>query len=108
MSAANQPMAQTGAVQEDPGKTLGMVGLVLAIVANLVGLIVSIVAFRKSKAAGFNNGLAKAGIIVGAITTAGALIATVVIIVSTVSLLGACADLGPGVHQVGGTTLTCS
>lgn len=67
-------MAQYQAVPQQapadyPGKTLGIVGLILAIVANVVGLIISIIAFRQSKAAGFNNGLAKAGIIVGIITT---------------------------------------
>jgi hypothetical protein len=53
-----------------PGKTLGIVGLVLAIVAPLVGLIISVVANNQSKAAGFPNQLAKIGIIVGAILTA--------------------------------------
>ena len=52
-----------------PGKTLGIVGLVLSIVASFVGLIISIIAFKQSKAAGYQNGLAKAGIIVGIITT---------------------------------------
>ncbi len=55
--------------RQDPGKTLGIVGLVLSIVASFIGLIISIVAFNQSKKAGFNNGLAKAGIIVGIITT---------------------------------------
>ncbi len=59
--SAPQPAAGTG---EDPGKTLGIVGLVLAIIAPLIGLIISIVARNKSKNAGFQNGLAKAGIIV--------------------------------------------
>ncbi len=59
--SAPQPAAGTG---EDPGKTLGIVGLVLAIIAPLIGLIISIVARGKSKQAGFQNGLAKAGIIV--------------------------------------------
>ena len=62
--SAPQPAAGTG---EDPGKTLGIVGLVLAIVAPLIGLIVSIIARNKSKQAGFQNGLAKAGIIVSII-----------------------------------------
>jgi hypothetical protein len=101
------PAMTPGVGQEDPGKTLGLVGLILAFVANVIGLIVSIVAFRKSKKAGFNNGLAKGGIIVGIITTLGALIVTGVLIASSLALLSACGDLGPGVHQVGGTTVTC-
>ena len=50
--------------------SLGIVGLVLAIVCNLVGLIVSIIAYNRSKAAGFKNNIALAGIIVGAVLTA--------------------------------------
>ena len=46
---------------------MGIVGLVLAIFCSLVGLIVSIIAFNKSKAAGFKNNIALAGIIVGAV-----------------------------------------
>ena len=53
-----------------PGKTLGIVGLVLAILVPLVGLIISVVANNQSKAAGYPNQLAKIGIIVGAILTA--------------------------------------
>ncbi|HEY5821375.1 MAG TPA: hypothetical protein VIT20_05340 [Propionibacteriaceae bacterium] len=52
-----------------PGKTLGIVGLVLAIVAPLIGLIISIVAKKQSREAGFENQLAKIGVIVGAILT---------------------------------------
>lgn len=93
--------------QEDPGRTLGIVGLVLAIVASVVGLIISIVAFRKSKKAGFSNGLAKAGIIVGIITTVFGLIMAGVGIAGAVTLMNACAELGPGVHQTGSGTITC-
>jgi len=50
-----------------PGKTLGIVGLIVAIFFNLIGLIISIIAFNQSKAAGFKNTPAKAGIIVGAV-----------------------------------------
>ena len=50
-----------------PGKTLGIVGLILAIVIPLVGLIVSIIAQNQSKAAGYPNKLAKIGIIVSII-----------------------------------------
>jgi hypothetical protein len=48
-----------------PGKTLGIVGLILTFVFTLVGLILSIVAFNQSKAAGFKNTPAKVGIILG-------------------------------------------
>ncbi len=56
-----------GPPAQDPGRTMGIVGLVLAIFCNLIGLVVSIIAFNKSKAAGFKNNIALAGIIVGAV-----------------------------------------
>jgi len=56
-----------GPPAQDPGRTMGIVGLILAIFCSLVGLIVSIIAFNKSKAAGFKNNIALAGIIVGAV-----------------------------------------
>lgn len=62
--------AQPTPAAQDPGRTLGIVGLVLAFFCNLVGLVISIIAYNRSKAAGFNNGIAKAGIIVGAVLTA--------------------------------------
>lgn len=54
-----------------PPKTPGVAitGFVLAIVLPLVGLIVSIVALGKTKAVGAGRGLAKAGVIIGAVLT---------------------------------------
>jgi hypothetical protein len=49
------------------GKTLGIVGLVLAFVFSIAGLIVSIIARNQSKAAGVPNGPATAGIILSII-----------------------------------------
>lgn len=64
------PAPQPAPAGDFPGKTLGIVGLVLAILAPLIGLIISVVANNQSKAAGYPNQLAKIGIIVGAILTA--------------------------------------
>jgi hypothetical protein len=52
----------------DPGNTLGIVGLILAIIpcTSTVGLVLSIVAYILSRRAGFQNGKALAGIIIGA------------------------------------------
>jgi hypothetical protein len=52
----------------DPGNTLGIVGLILAIIpcTSTIGLVLSIVAYIMSRRAGFQNGKAFAGIIVGA------------------------------------------
>ena len=65
-----------------PGRTLGIVGLVLAIVAPLIGVIVSAVAFSQSKKAGYSNTLARVGIIVGAALTALGLIVTIISIIA--------------------------
>ena len=52
----------------DPGKTLGLVGLILAIIpcTSTIGLILSIVGFVMSRKVGIQNQKAFAGIIVGA------------------------------------------
>lgn len=91
-----------------PGKTMGLVGLILAIVAPVIGLIVSLIARSQSKAAGFPNGLAKAGIIVGIILTVLGIILFATIGIGFFTLLSQCADLGPGIHDVNGVMVTCS
>jgi hypothetical protein len=52
----------------DPGSTLGIVGLILAIIpcTSTIGMVLSIVAYIVSRRAGFQNGKALAGIIIGA------------------------------------------
>jgi hypothetical protein len=52
----------------DPGNTLGIVGLILAIIpcTSTIGLVLSIVAYIMSRRAGFQNNKALAGIIIGA------------------------------------------
>ena len=59
--------AQAPAGTDFPGKTLGIVGLVLAIFFNLIGLIISAVALSQSKKAGYKNTPALVGIIIGAV-----------------------------------------
>lgn len=78
--AGNYPGQQgyQGQPAENPGRTLGIIGLILAIFLAPIGLIVSIVALVKSRKAGMRNGLALAGIIVGALLT---ILWTVLIIV---------------------------
>ncbi|SDT43858.1 hypothetical protein SAMN04488543_4396 [Friedmanniella luteola] len=58
------PAPQAGPL---PGKTLGIVGLVLAIFCSLIGAIVSFIAYRQSAAAGWKNNVALAGIVVGVV-----------------------------------------
>lgn len=61
-----------------PGKTLGIVALVLAFLAPLIGAILGFVARGQSKAAGVENTPAKVAIILGIIFTVLGIIITVV------------------------------
>ena len=53
----------------DPGKTLGLIGLILAIIpcTSTIGLILSIVGFVMSRKVGIQNQKAFAGIIIGVV-----------------------------------------
>ncbi|MGN7797624.1 hypothetical protein [Leifsonia sp. 22587] len=73
---------------EDPGRTLGVVGLVLAIVFPIAGLVVSLVARNRSREAGFANGLAKAGVIVSIVIIAASLLISFAIIALGVAITG--------------------
>jgi len=96
--------------QTDPGKTLGIVGLVLSIIGctSLIGLILSIVALNKSKKAGYKNGIALAGIIVGAIMLVVLIVVGIVAGIGIAELAEKCSELGPGTHYEDGVTYTCS
>lgn len=78
---------QPAPVAEDPAKTLGIVGLVLAIVAPVIGIIVSAIALSQSKKAGFENKMAKIGLIIG-------IVLTVVIIVFYIVVVAAAMNSG--------------
>ena len=55
--------------KNDPGKTPAIIGLVLAFVgAGLIGLILSIIGYKKSKSVGIKNRIALTGIIINAIS----------------------------------------
>jgi len=58
----------------DPNRTLTIVGFVLAFLCSLAGLIISIIAYNKSKAVGYQNNLALAGIIIAAVFMVGGLV----------------------------------
>jgi heme/copper-type cytochrome/quinol oxidase subunit 2 len=87
-----------------PGKGLGIAGLILAIFLPIIGLIVSIIARSQSKRAGFSNGPATAGIVIGILFTIFAIIGGIIAGVSSANLLAQCAELGPGTYG----SLTCS
>ncbi|MEK8227797.1 DUF4190 domain-containing protein [Oerskovia sp. M15] len=103
-----------GAPATDPGKTLGIVGLVLSILGctSLIGLILSIVAFVKSRKAGFKNGIALAGIIVGAILVVASIVGGIIFAVAggalVNDLLEACENIPSGDTVVWqGEVVTC-
>ena len=71
------------------GKTLGIVGLVLAFIAPVIGLIISIVARSQSKKAGVQNTPAKVGLILSIVFI---VLYVVIGIVIGVSVSAACSS----------------
>jgi len=102
MSEVNYPSGTSASapVGTDPGKTLGIIALVLSIVVSIVGAIVGIVARSKSKKAGYKNGFALAAIIIGfvlfALQVIGVIIAIVVGVAAAGLLQDACGDQPSG------------
>lgn len=92
----------------DPGATIGIAGLVLSFVLAPVGLIVSIVAIVRSRRSGRRNGFAIAGVAVATTLLAGFALLAALIVPPIVDAVQTCADLGPGVHQVGNARYTCT
>ncbi|GAA2231454.1 hypothetical protein N1031_07745 [Herbiconiux moechotypicola] len=83
MSASE--LTRPAAGTDYPGKTLGIVGLVVAILAPLIGLIISAVAYTQSKRVGVKNSLAFIGIIVGAALTVLGFIVSIFSIIAAAS-----------------------
>jgi hypothetical protein len=90
------PAPQPAPAADYPGKTLGIVALVLSILGifsygtlSLVGLILGVVAGNQSKAAGVENKLARYGVIVGIIGLVIGVIAGIVITIITVATMNA-------------------
>jgi hypothetical protein len=75
-----------------PGKTLGIVGLVVAIFFNVIGLIISAIALAQSKKAGYKNTPALIGLIIGIVLT------VLGIIVVSISIAGAMAAISSGAY----------
>jgi hypothetical protein len=85
---ASQSPQAAPAGTDFPGKTLGIVGLIVAIFFNLIGLIISAIALNQSKKAGYKNTPALAGVIVGAVLLVVGIIVSIVIGVSAASMVG--------------------
>ncbi|WP_243230569.1 hypothetical protein [Microbacterium sp. CIAB417] len=90
-----------------PGRGLAITGFVLAFVLPFIGLIISIIATVKLGKAGAPKGLSIAGIIIGAILTVVGIIVGIALITLFAGIFATCAELGPGVWDVGGVTYTC-
>ena len=69
-----------------PGKTLGIVGLILVFFTSVIGLIISAVALSQSKKAGYKNTPALVGVILGIISAVIGIIIAIVAIVGVVGL----------------------
>jgi hypothetical protein len=114
--SAAPPAGQGAAV---PGKTLGIVSLVLSIVgflffwivAPIAGIITGIIARKQSKAVGAKNTPATAGIIISIVALVLQIILTIIFVALAVagisSAVEQCSDLGPGTHVIDGVTYTC-
>jgi preprotein translocase subunit SecG len=90
------------------GKTLGIVGLILAFLAPPIGLILSIVALVQSKNAGVKNTLAKVGLILSIVFIVLGIIITIALVAVGASAVSeVCGELGSGTHTSGSTTITC-
>lgn len=102
-----------GQPAENPGKTLGIVGLICSIIwpISIVGLIVSIIAMVKSRKAGMGNGFALAGIIIGAIGVITGVIAIIALIAAAgfaQEVIQFCETAGPGPQEFQGQPINCS
>jgi uncharacterized membrane protein YdbT with pleckstrin-like domain len=111
MTTSAPAPTQTAAAAPIPGRTLGIVGLVLAVLAPLVGLILSTIAKSQSKRAGVTNGPATAGIWVSIVLMVLTLVIIGVTVAMSMTAVGAavemCNQLGEGVHEIEGVTYTC-
>jgi hypothetical protein len=106
-SGQQQPGPYPSQQVVNPGQTLGIVGLVLAFIATPVGLVLSIIGLQKSKKAGMKNGTALAGIVISAVFMVVGVLVGILMVVGASLMVQQCAQLGPGVHQVNGSTITC-
>jgi len=102
---ASDTYAQPAAV--NPGRTLGIVGLILAFFVSPAGIIVSAIGLSKSRKSGNKNGLALAGLILSIVFFIIAIVVTALLVGAAVEVLNQCAGLGGGVQQINGVTVTC-
>ena len=91
----------------NPGRTLGIVGFILAFFVSPAGIIVSAIGLSKSRKSGNKNGLALAGLILSILFFIIGIVVTALLVGAAVALLNQCTGLGGGVQQINGVTITC-
>ncbi len=105
------PAAAAPVAAANPGKTLGIVALILAFFFQLVSLILGFVALSQSKKAGQKNTPALVAVILSIVFIVLGIIGLIVFLAAGATLFGGlaqvCNDLGPGVWEVDGVTYTC-
>ncbi|MHA7264393.1 DUF4190 domain-containing protein [Arthrobacter sp. TMN-37] len=105
------PGEGAGARRPAGGRTLGIVGLILAFLISPVGLIISIIAMVRARIEGTRTGTALAGIIVGLIGTVLLVIGAFVVaslVPDFVQLTEQCQGLGSGTTvEVRGAEVQC-
>ena len=87
---------------------MGIASLITSLFGlGLVGVILGIIGLNQSKKANQGNGMAIAGIVIGAIGIIVTIIWIILMVIGATMLVQRCNDLGPGTHYVGGTKITC-
>ncbi|MCW4385854.1 hypothetical protein OH146_08715 [Salinibacterium sp. SYSU T00001] len=99
--------ADTELPDKDPGKVLGVVGIVVSLAVGIVGFVLGLLSYRKSRAAGFGGGIGMTAMILGTITTV-VLALQLVLLANGMGIGGACDGREPGVYTLdNGTTISC-
>lgn len=106
---APQYNAPVPAPAAQPGRTMGIVALILAFLAAPVGAILGVVALLQSKKAGQKNTMALVAIILGVVFTIIWIISMILIFTAGAAALNdLCAGLPAGEYPTTtGTTITC-
>lgn len=101
-----------------PGEGLSVAGFIVSLVSLLlnfvtfgvmaiVGLVLSIIGYVKTKRAGRPSGLGLAGIIISIASMVITFAFFIFAAFSGIQLIQKCGELGPGMHNNGGFTITC-
>lgn len=99
--------AYAAAPVSPPGKTLGIVALILAFFFQLIAFILGLVAMSQSRKVGAKNTPALVAVILSIVFGLIWILVVGGALAGAATLLQQCGDLGPGVHEVGGVTYTC-